>query len=185
MNAILTDATQTALWHELVREAESRATLTLDDELESYLVFLLMRHLRDAHLAGHVLATDLLEALGHSGHEREQELRATGDRCLLIAGFYPEQAERRLVSLDYFLAMGAHAYTELAVGLHNALADLYQHLARAFTRLVRVLIELRRYSGHWKGPNAFARYSLARHDAKNEQKLFAGALLLDSPEKIQ
>ncbi len=157
MGTILTENAVTALWHDLVREAEQRGRAPLDAELESYLVFLLMRHLRDARLGDHVLALDYLQALQQRGTQRGQELRDVGDRCLLIAGLYPHQAEQRLVSLDYFIALGANAYSELAARARNAVADLYEQLASGFARLVRVLVELRRIA------NADALSALSRH----------------------
>jgi hypothetical protein len=142
--AIFTDVPQTALWVDLVREAEDGAAIQLDEELESYLVFVLMGHTRDAQLHGNVMALDYLRARAQRGTRRKQELRDVGDRCLLLAGLYPEQAERRMVSLDYFLAMGSCAYDELSTALKAAVAQLYCHLAKAFAHLVRVLMEVRR-----------------------------------------
>ncbi len=144
--AILTDVPQTALWVDLVREAEDGAAIRLDEELESYLVFVLMGHTRDLQLHGNIMALDYLAARAQRGTQRKQELREVGDRCLLLAGLYPEQAERRLVSVDYFLSMGSRAYDELSTALKAAVADLYCHLAKAFARLVRVLMELRRHT---------------------------------------
>ena len=95
---ILTENAPTALWLDLVRESAQRAGVTLDEELESHLVFVLMRHLGDAGLGARVLALDYLEALLAQGSQRTRALRETGDRCLLIAGLFPEQAQRRRVS---------------------------------------------------------------------------------------
>ena len=144
MGAILTDVPQLALWTDLVHEAERGAATRLDEELESYLVFLLMAHTRDVQLGRHVVALDYLLARAETGRRLRQELRDVGDRCLLLAGLYPEQAQRRLVSLGYFLDIGARAYDELACALSAGIAALYDRLARAFARLVRVLMELRR-----------------------------------------
>jgi hypothetical protein len=141
---ILTDVPQTALWVDLVREAEDGAATRLGEELESYLVFLLMAHTRDLQLHDNIVALDYLLARAERGARRKQELRDVGDRCLLLAGLYPEQAQRRMVSVDYFLAMGSCAYDELSAALKAAVAQLYCHLAKAFARLVRVLMELRR-----------------------------------------
>jgi hypothetical protein len=140
----LTDVPQTALWVDLVREAEDGAAIRLDEELESYLVFVLMGHTRDVQLHGNVMALDYLLARAQHGTQRKQELRDVGDRCLLLAGLYPEQAQRRLVSVDYFLALGSRAYDELSAALKAAVGELYCHLAKAFAHLVRVLMELRR-----------------------------------------
>lgn len=146
MTTILTDTSQTALWADLIQQAETGAALQLGEELESYLVFVLMGHTRDVQLHRHVMAVDYLLARAESGTRHKQELRELGDRCLLLAGLYPEQAERRMVSVDYFLAMGSRAYGELSGALKAAVGELYGHLAQAFARLVRVLMELRRHT---------------------------------------
>ena len=147
MSEILTRDSATALWHELVREAEERTKAPLSEELESYLVFTLMRHAGDAPLAHRIMALELLDALQTAGKQRETELRDVGDRCLLIAGLYPELAKRRSVPLTYFVDLGQGAYDQLATELRAALATLYAQLARAFARLVQVLFEVRRMSG--------------------------------------
>jgi hypothetical protein len=144
MTAILTDVPQLALWADLVNEAEDGAALRLGEELESYLVFLLMGHTRDVQLHRNAVALDFLLARAESGTRHKQELRDVGDRCLLLAGLYPEQAERRLVSIRYFLDVGSCAYGELSNALSAGIAQLYGHLAEAFARLVRVLMEVRR-----------------------------------------
>lgn len=177
MPTILTDTAATALWHDLVREAGQRGHAPLDAELESYLVFLLMRHLRDARLADHVLALDYLSALHRSGTQRGQELRDVGDRCLLIAGLYPHQAEQRRVSLDYFIALGANAYGDLAARARSAWAALYEQLAASFARLVRVLLELRRLtSAH--ALSALSQHVLALADPAAAARDFPGAVAL-------
>lgn len=144
MTAILTDAPPLALWTDLVREAESALGMRLDEELESYLVFLLIAHTRDVHLHGNAVAIDYLVARAATGVRHKEELRQVGDRCLLLAGLYPEQAERRLVSVGYFLTLGGRAYDELSAALRAGMAELYGRLARAFARLVRVTLEVRR-----------------------------------------
>lgn len=184
MTAILHDRTPTALWQGLVHEAQARADARLDEELESYLVFVLMRHLGDAELNARALALDYLDALSRRGALREQALRETGDRCLLIAGLYPEQAARRRVSLSYFLDLGSAAYAAEAEQPRSALAALYRHLAEAFARLVRALVELRRLSGEWKGLDALAAHALGRSDPARAARDFPNALLLDAPRGL-
>jgi hypothetical protein len=146
MTAILTDLPQMALWTDLVREAEAGAATRLDEDLESYLVLLLIAHTRDVRLHSQVIAIDFLLARAQSGALRRQELRDVGDRCLLLAGLYPEQAEQRLVGIDYFLGLGSRAYHELSAALSAGFAELYRYLAEAFARLARVLMELRRHT---------------------------------------
>jgi hypothetical protein len=95
-------------------------------------------------LGRNAVALDFLLARAESGRRLRQELRDVGDRCLLLAGLYPEQAQRRLVSLSYFLEIGARAYGELAGALSASIAELYDRLAHAFAHLVRVLMQVRR-----------------------------------------
>jgi len=144
MTAILTDSPPLALWTDLVREAERASGARLDEELESYLVFLLIAHTRDVNLHGNAVALDYLLARARSGVRHREDLRLVGDRCLLLAGLYPEQAERRMVTIGYFVALGSHAYDELSTALRAGLAELYHRLARAFARLARVTLEVRR-----------------------------------------
>ena len=177
MTRILTDSGATALWHELVREAERNGAAPLDSEAESYLVFLLMRHLRDAGLAGHVFALDYLQALSAAPTPRQQQLRDLGDRCLLIAGLYPQQAQRRLVGLDYFLGLGSQAYAELAAAC-AAGAGLYRRLAASFARLVRVLVEVRRIGAGRDAISALDRHSLCLADPAGAAQEFPGAILV-------
>ena len=183
MSTILTDTAATALWHDLVREAEQRGAAPLDDEIESYLVFLLMRHLRDAGLGGHVFALDYLATLDDVGTSRRDNLRDVGDRCLLIAGLYPQQAQRRLVSLNYFLDLGSRAYADIADVARTAYAELFRRLAAMFGRLVRVLVEIRRIGGA-DGLDAFGRHSLGIADPAAAAREFPGAMVLPAPVRI-
>ncbi|MBI2399001.1 MAG: hypothetical protein HYV17_14525 [Xanthomonadales bacterium] len=143
MSAIITDKPRVELFRDLVREGEQRAQQPLDETVESYLVFTLIEHLRDPAIDTQPMALALLDGLDQVGSVRGQHLRAVGDRCLLIAGFYPALAERRLVTPQYYAALGRHAYEELAAAMRASLADLYQSLSGAFDALVRVLAECR------------------------------------------
>ena len=176
MADILTRESATALWQELVRDAETRAGRPLGEDLESYLVFTLMRHYRDAPLAHRVVAVEWLEALQREGRQRSDELRDVGDRCLLIAGLYPELAQRRRVPLSYFVEVGRSAYDQLATDLRAALSELYAEVARAFAQLVRVLVEVRQLSGEWRGIAPIDRHALALQ--AGEPDAFAGAVVV-------
>ena len=143
MSDCILEAHSTQLWHELVREAESRSGHALDEMVESYLVFTLMRYTRDAGLLGHVLALDFLESMDRPDRQASEELRDVGDRCLIVAGLYPQQATRRRVSVGYFRELGVAAYREAAERVRAGLGDLYRELSAAFARLVEVLARVR------------------------------------------
>lgn len=179
---ILTDATRTALWHDLIRDAEQRARRPLTEDVQSYLVFTLMRLTGDAALGARILALDFLQSFGVHGQRRADELRDVGDRCLLLAGLYPEQAERRAVPLNYFCDIGSSAYEALSEALRSGARSLYEQLARSFRALVRVLIEVRRLSGEWRGPSPLDRLALCEDrgslDHAEAQRAFPGAILI-------
>jgi hypothetical protein len=130
---------QLALWQELVLDGEQQAGVDLGESVQSYLVFVLMRYLRDGALAAHVLALDWLAAAEQRGRLRADALRDVGDRCLLIAGRFPAQAARRRVSADYFATLGCGAYQGVAEAARDGYAQLFAMLARAFGDMVRVL----------------------------------------------
>ncbi|MCU0754273.1 MAG: hypothetical protein MUE46_04025 [Xanthomonadales bacterium] len=179
---ILTDATRTALWHDLIRDAEHRARRPLAEDVQSYLVFTLMRLTSDAALGARILALDFLQSLGVHGQRRADELRDVGDRCLLLAGLYPEQAERRAVPLSYFCALGSSAYEALADGIRNSVRELYVRLAHSFRALVRVLIEVRKLSGEWRGLRPLDQLSLCAErdhvDHAEAQRAFPGMIVV-------
>lgn len=182
MTEILTRSSQTALWHELVREGEHRAGRELGEERESYLVMTLMRHLGDSPLPHRVMALELLEALNASGARRRDELRDVGDRCLLIAGLYPELAERRRVQLTYFIDLGRGAYARLAHDVSAALAALFAELSSTFAELVRVLFELRQFSGAAPVLAPLDRHALALETGDHDHP---GLLLVPAPVRRQ
>lgn len=128
-----------AVWQDLVREGERRAEVALPELAEAYLVFLLMRHLRDGSLAARTMALEWLHALELGGRPRADALRDVGDRCLLIAGWYPRLAERRRVSRGYFEAIGRSAYADAADVARRGEADLFALLSRCTGGMVRVL----------------------------------------------
>ena len=135
---------QLALWQELVHDGEQQAGIALGESVQAYLVFVLMRYLRDGALGAHVLALDWLDAHEHRGTQRADALRDVGDRCLLIAGRYPGLAERRHVDASYFRQLGCGAYAGVAESARDGYAALFAELARAFGAMVRVLASLPR-----------------------------------------
>jgi len=135
---------QLELWQELVRDGERQANIELGESVQSYLVFVLMRYLRDGALAAHVLALDWLDASECTGQARADALRDVGDRCLLIAGRFPRLAERRHVGADYFNTLGSGAYLGAAEAARAGYSTLFHELARAFGAMVRVLDSLPR-----------------------------------------
>ncbi|WP_455207822.1 hypothetical protein [Kaarinaea lacus] len=143
MPKLVLHPTSTAQWHSLVCEAESAANIYLDEELQSYLVFLLMRFLCKPDIATKVLAMDYIESLLSSGQRKQDKLRDLGDVCLIHAGFFPRRAKRKRVSENYFIELGSGAYQHLSGVVENQIAELYYRLSLSFVPIRDLLNTMR------------------------------------------
>lgn len=132
-----------AQWLQLVRDAAHSTGRNLDDDLESYLVFLLMRFASEPAAVHDALGRRYLEAHAQPGSGRLEALREVGDRCLLLCGLYPEQARRRLVRVSYFVHIGRSCYGQLAERLKAGESALFAQLSGAYVNLMDLLQALR------------------------------------------
>ncbi|MEI7037158.1 hypothetical protein [Fulvimonas yonginensis] len=135
--------TPAEVWQALVKEAAGRTGHPLDESRESYLVFVLLRYQGDTLLLSHVQGVEWMEAQARMGSARADALRDVGDRCLLVAGLFPGLAERRRVSVEYFIDLGRSAYQGVADASRQAYAALYAQLARSYLELVATLNAMR------------------------------------------
>ncbi len=142
---ILHNSTTTALWHDIIHEAEDQCDIHLKEDLESYLVFLMIRYTTKPHIINQIVATEFLTGIGLKFTERHQLLQAVGDKCLIYTGLFPKIAEKRLVQLSYFVKLGQSSYANISK-THN---DLYGGLAKQFVSLMDVLQALRQYSNKY------------------------------------
>jgi len=136
---IAAQPTITAQWQELVRDAAAWRGHSLDEDLESYLVFMLMRFMRAPDAVHNAVGRQFLEAQALVGAERLEQLRLTGDRCLLLCGLFPEQAKRRLVKVSYFVRIGRSCYCDLADRLKAGESELFTRLCEAYVTLMDLL----------------------------------------------
>ncbi len=133
----------TAQWNKLVLEAEEAIQIHLDEDLESYLVFLLMRFHSRPEIARSVMALEYLEGLQSSGQIRREQLRSVGDQCLLYSGLFPQRARRNQVTVGYYIDLGRSAYRNLAEDERFAFAEIFTKLAIHFVSLMDTLQALR------------------------------------------
>jgi hypothetical protein len=136
--------------------ASENQHLDIDEQAEQYVVNLLTvfsradvlyertaEGLRIKPLA-HMLA-DALEA--PTAQARQRGLQRLGDVSLFVAGFFARSFARKLIDIDYHIAMGGNAYSSLADTMPRSLsgrsvAAIYAQLARKFQRLVDALNEI-------------------------------------------
>ena len=143
MSTLATEKTATEQWQNLVREAEVLNGVMLEEELESYLVFLLMRYMRQPELAAKAVALEYLHCSQTQGAERNERMRDVGDQCLLLSGLFPNRAQRRNVKISYYVNLGRSAYQHLSELTQTAMANMYNDLARSFVVLMDTLLAIR------------------------------------------
>jgi len=140
------DALQGALAHQHV---------AVEDQTEQYVVNLLTLYARSEQLFEQTPEGVRLRPLAHmlaaaleapSVPERERGLQRLGDVSLFVAGFFAHGFARRLVDVDYHVAMGGRAYgtlaQSLAGGRRRVLAQVFAELAGKFQPLVDALWEI-------------------------------------------
>jgi hypothetical protein len=136
--------------------ASAKQHLDIDEQAEQYVVNLLTMFSRADALyertseglrirpLAHML-TDALEA--PTAIARQRSLQRLGDVSLFVAGFFARSFARKLIDIDYHIAMGGNAYSSLADTMQRSLsgrsvAPLYGQLAQKFQALVDALNEI-------------------------------------------
>jgi hypothetical protein len=129
--------------------------VAVEDQTEHYVVNLLTLFSRSEALYEQTsegtrlkpLALMLSEALeAPSAGDRNRGLQRLGDVSLFIAGFFAQSFARKLVDIDYHIAMGGRAYATLAESLSRGrsrvLGNVFGELAAKFQPMVDALNEL-------------------------------------------
>ncbi len=147
MSKLILEPTPVAQWRALVTEARSACDYSLDESLESYLVFLLMRFTGRTGCTTRIMATDYLQSQTAQGEQQFGRLRDVGDHCLLFSGLFPQLAERRHVNIGYFVRIGRSSYLQLSERFDQGRALLYGHLAETFVILMDILQAMREIGG--------------------------------------
>src|SRR5215470_8155739 len=129
--------------------------LAVEDQTEHYVVNVLTlfsrsEELYDTTSEGRrlkplvVMLSEALEA--RSEGDRNRGLQRLGDVSLFIAGFFAQSFARKLIDIDYHIAMGGRAYATLAESLSRGrsrvLGSVFGELAEKFQPMVDALNEL-------------------------------------------
>lgn len=146
MTKIVASNTSTEEWHKLVKEGQTARAIYLGEELESYLVFLLMRFTNQPGFSSSVLALEWLNSHRLGGQEQILQLQTIGDKCLLFSGFFPGRAEQKRVKISYFVDLGQSAYAKLSFAHQRKTAKLYSKLSDNFVLLLETLQSIREVS---------------------------------------
>jgi hypothetical protein len=129
--------------------------LAVEDQTEHYVVNVLTlfsrsEELYDTTSEGRrlkplvVMLSEALEA--RSEGDRNRGLQRLGDVSLFIAGFFAQSFARKLIDIDYHIAMGGRAYATLADamsrGKGRVLGHVFAELADNFQPMVDALNEV-------------------------------------------
>ncbi len=135
--------------------ALEKRQLSVEDQTEHYVVNLLTlfsrsEELYDATPDGArlkplvVMLSEALEA--RSEGDRNRGLQRLGDVSLFIAGFFAQSFARKLIDIDYHIAMGGRAYGALAEtmsrGKGRVLGQVFAELSTNFQPMVDALNEV-------------------------------------------
>jgi hypothetical protein len=156
---IQTVASLKEFFRDALHDALSHQHVAVEDQTEHYVVNLLTlfsdadalfeRDVRDPEQRTRLkpLVVMLGEAMEAPTHEaRFRGLQRLGDVSLFIAGFFSAGFARKLVDVDYHIAMGGRAYGTLAENCGPArartLRQVFAELAAKFTPMVDALNEI-------------------------------------------
>jgi hypothetical protein len=143
-------------FHDSVQTALRKQRVDVDDHTEHYVVNILTMFARSEELYESTPEGVRLKPLAHmladasvasSPQQRDDTLRRLGDVSLFVAGFFAQSFARKLIDIDYHIAMGGRAYGTLADNMRGsirgqAFAAVFLELAQKFQRLVDVLNEV-------------------------------------------
>ncbi len=140
MSHVAVHLPEAAKWHALCNRAEVQARQMLDQEVENYLVALMLRCFNQDGSLSYVLAPEQLNIGFSTLPEDPVELQTIADQCLIITGLIPEWADRFSLPVSQFLKLGRLVYAELA---RKNVEGPFASLSRDFVSLIEVMQTLR------------------------------------------
>ncbi len=144
---MLTDLTPIEHFKGLVTEAIQNQHVAADETTEFYLSRLLADFVDSSKLTTEPLAITYVKALEADYQLAAQLLKELGDMSLFTSGFFSDSLTRKVMDVDYYIAMGALSYDRLAAmhkgtAQEDPLGTLFSELAFKFKAFVEVLSEV-------------------------------------------
>lgn len=160
--ALITSANIREYFHQCVVQAVHNQHVAAEEHTVCYVVNLLTEFARTERLLDRTsegadlkpLAFLYGEAVSAVNPEiRNRALKRLGDLALFIAGMFPDSLNRKLVDVDYYIAMGGNAYGHLSDVMRGSVVtrsygSVFEELARKFAAFVDVLGEVSEQSQH-------------------------------------
>ncbi len=154
--AVIAHTSVKEYFHDSVHGALQNQHIKAQDATASYLVNLLCNFMRADELYEDTTEGRTIQPLAllyaravntSSSEEKRQCLQRLGDLALFVAGIFSQSLNRKIVDVDYYIAMGGNAYGYLShtAGVTTrgrALADVFAELSTQFQLFVDVLMEV-------------------------------------------
>jgi len=163
----------TEFFRDSLDKALSHQHVSLDDHTAHYVVSLLALYSRTevSHADTRpgqrwVGLADLLAQAAMAGTQAERDaiLQRLGDVSLFVAGFFAHGFERRLIDVNYHVAMGGTAYASLAAspmkGPRRALCGVFDELACKFQSVVDAIGEISDTARVWSSKDVLRLYEV-------------------------
>jgi hypothetical protein len=131
-------------FRELVEGALAHQRLAAGELTSFYVVQLLTQFMqrRAGDGGAEPLGMRLLQALERGGTQQRTSLKEIGDVSLFVSGFFSDSLRRRLVDVDYYVAIGGQAYNALSRVETDTFSPVFAELADNFVAFVDVLSEV-------------------------------------------
>ena len=153
---LITNTSIKEFFHETVQCAVENQKLDVSEEAVFYLVNLLSTFSRSEDLFEQTSDGVALKPLAElytravsdpSPVERLRQWQRLGDTALFITGLFSDSLNRKLVDVDYYIAMGGSAYSSVSDSFRNhyrnaAAQQLFGELTEKFVDCVDVLGEV-------------------------------------------
>ncbi|MCB1827556.1 MAG: hypothetical protein KDH94_03940 [Coxiellaceae bacterium] len=165
MPTVQVQPTEMAGWYDLIKDAQFSYGWSLDEDLEHYLALLLHRFTNQPNVLSSILAMEYLSASEQGRAYKREVMRDVGDKCLLFSGLFPEQADKRRVSINYYVDLGQSAYYHVAEAASDQenLAQLFDGLVTHFVGMMDILHSIREMSGMQRQLSLLHAFDLWQH----------------------
>ena len=142
-----------------LQKAQKEHSILIAKELEYYLAQLLASfaypkssYANRSNIFETPLALVHKRALESEPRDRIKLYRELGDHSLYVGGFFSESLDKKVVGLDYYIAMGSAAYKSVSsLSSASQMESLYEKLSEEFDLLIYLLNQIAKEKPHESG----------------------------------
>ncbi len=195
--AVVTNQNLQSFFFGRVHEAIEALDFRAQDDTVHYLINLLALFGRSDHYSdaqandsGKPLALMLADVHASTNIvEQNKILKRLGDIALFVSGFFSDSLNRKIIDIDYYVAMGGSAYGSLCVGTRgtrreSTLSPVFSELSEKFVACVDLLNEVSAGTNIHNDSDILRTYELwLRTGSKRAEKILHALGI--NPERIE